>query len=942
VAGTVIGADNITVAAVGIPGVANASALTITDGSLVRIELLPWPGPSTVGVTGIAAFTAVAYDAWDNRNTTWAPVWGTTDALGAVGSLGGNATIGFTATYTAGTVPGLDNVTVTAAGNLSVGNATSVQVIPGPLSRLTITPSNAALFPGELANFTAAGFDAFDNPLPPAAFDWNLGAAVGSLNTTVGVSVQFMAGPATGNATLTVSVGPVSDAATLNVLPFPAPSVVLTSPADADHLTGNVTVTYAPSADTITATFDYFDGSVWQPLGADATVDGSFAWDTTGLDRTGATLRVTVANGFGVTALDEAIDLEIDNTPPTITILQPSDLDDVNGSYTITYTTDPDTQLVTFLYLETVWTLIGIDAAPDGTFLWDTTGLQLSGTILRAQAVDEVGLLGSDEASGISVNPAPPNTTTQGPRVDGVPDLVVHFNYTYSFDLTPYVTDPDTPLDDLTAWTSDPGHIWISNDNNLGIEVNYPESLLDTEVEVVVWVGDGTADDFELITIRITDDFPPEIVRPLPDVILDEDTVLTNAFFVNMSFYFLDIDGDNLYFTSGNRSVKVLFHANDTVDIWAEPDWNGIEIVTFRATDPSAAIVEDQVVVQVLPVNDVPVIAPLPPLKVRAGQSTVFDLAPFLSDIDNGLGDLSISTNASRVGVEGLTLKLDYPEDASGGIVWITVSDGDLTAVAPLEVTVVHPSGLPPWVWLAFLPIAPLSAFVFWRRRGGFLAAYLYDDNGDFLRVVKRTKGVPVEPDSIETRSEDGESVNFARQQVGDHLVFFLHTADRHLALVCAPKHEVKARTQGLRLLDQVGSSTPVPETVLAEDPVEEHVYPEEVEPEWSEDFEPWAEEESTEAVAESEIDDPVPEEPVIEEPAVLVSVEGTETVAPAVTLVVGVATGGTRCALCRGRIREGLELSRCSHCQSEYHAPCGDRLEACAACEESFEEEPL
>jgi len=492
-----------------------------------------------------------------------------------------------------------------------------------------------------------------------------------------------------------------------------------------------------------------------------------------------------------------------DLTPPTITILNPPDYAELAGEVPVTYAVSADAVAVEFRVYDGTWRTVAPWSPPSGTLLWNTSGWTGVGAVLWGTVVDAVGLKGEDSVVGLLVNPPPPPPGMEPPSLAGVPDLVVHYDYSYNFDLGPYVNDPDTPPANLTVWTSDPNHIWISPTNNLGLVLNFPASMLTQSLVLVIWVSDGTSVAFDVVNVTITTDYPPEVLRPLPDVSLDEDTVAVNAFFVNLDYYFLDIDGDNLYYTTGNRSVMFQIHPNRTVDIWADPDWFGFETVTLRATDPTGALVEDKFLVQVNPVDDAPTIAPLPDLVLRPGEAFSLDLAPYLADIDDPVASLVLGEDGVHAELVGTVLVLRYPAEVAAHSVTITASDGRLIATAALRVRVVG-DGVP-GVFL-LLPVA-LLALLFGAlavRRRSLLALYEFDAGGRYRKTLLESRRNPVGPERIAglLEGQDMERTNSIKTE--GHSVVFLHLESSHFALVCLVGREEPARRAAERLVRRV------------------------------------------------------------------------------------------------------------------------------------------
>jgi len=138
---TTPGVDNITVEATGLPAVTNQSLIQIAvSGVLARIELTPWPSV-TVEVSASQGFTARAFDAAGNLNTSWTSTWGTTGGVGVLGSPAQPTPGVHTATFTGASLgSGTVNVTDAATG---VRNETAVTVVDtgDPISEILDLPA---------------------------------------------------------------------------------------------------------------------------------------------------------------------------------------------------------------------------------------------------------------------------------------------------------------------------------------------------------------------------------------------------------------------------------------------------------------------------------------------------------------------------------------------------------------------------------------------------------------------------------------------------------------------------------------------------------------------------------------------------------------------------------------------------------------------------------
>ncbi len=562
------------------------------------------------------------------------------------------------------------------------------------------------------------------------------------------------------------------------------PSVSITSPVQDEHITGAYDTLYSIGPSVVNVSFEYHNGTSWNFLGFDPDVDGVFSWDSCLVGDQVVTLKAIATDLFNGTAEDAVSGVEIDCTPPSIEILQPADHSVVEGNVTITYAVDADAVTVELRFNDGQLHTITTETPPDGTAVWDVGGLELSGAVLMAQAWDEVGLSSADEVVGLSTPEGPP-PVNKPPTISSVPDIIVHYDYSYNFDLTPYTQDEDNTTEELTVFTSDSAHIWISPENNLGLVMNYPQSMLNETVQVTIWVTDGIGTGFDVVNVTVSEDYPPEKLRPLPDVSFDEDGTSLNVFFTNLDYYFLDVDGDNLYYSSGNRSVKVRINADRTVDMWAERDWFGFELITIRATDPTGALVEQLIIVQVNPVNDAPVIQPIPEIEVWAGRSYTFDLSAYISDVDSPLTALNISVDSEYVEVSGFNITLKYPKDVKRETITVTVGDG-LDSSTGFVMVVVHSET--DWFLLWVIMVTALVAVLLWAayiaHKDQIHVGYLLKEDGSLVREIQVTgKGtVPLEFIIQRTAEEGIEEAH--RLDFDKYKVTLIHGKELRLAVV--------------------------------------------------------------------------------------------------------------------------------------------------------------
>jgi hypothetical protein len=338
------------------------------------------------------------------------------------------------------------------------------------------------------------------------------------------------------------------------------------------------------------------------------------------------------------------------------------------------YFTDPDDDSIFFTYgFSHLEIYINENHTVDITASSEWTGNDL----VTFRAHDPIGAIAEDI---IIVTIIPMNDP---PYINGVPDLYVHYDHDYRFELTPFVSDNDNSTDELKIIPSDKEHIKTDQINNLVIILNYPKRFLGQTLTLRLTVSDGLETGFQDLTVTITEDYPPELVKNIPDFILLEDEPLLNAF--NLNNYFIDLDGDALFYTSGNQQVNITIHNNRSVDISSPPNWFGSELIYFRATDPIGALQQDLVLITVLPVNDPPVFFEIPPQYGNLSKRWELDMEPYIVDVDNNISELTIFLDNEFIIVSGRTL-IFFGSPKLPKEIQITVSDGDLSTTDTIEI----------------------------------------------------------------------------------------------------------------------------------------------------------------------------------------------------------------------------------------------------------------
>lgn len=156
---------------------------------------------------------------------------------------------------------------------------------------------------------------------------------------------------------------------------------------------------------------------------------------------------------------------------------------------------------------------------------------------------------------------------------------------------------------------------------------------------------------FDLIITNVLQ--APVITQAIADFSFFEDTIDTS---IDLNNVFTDYDldfGDELSFSyAGNTNISISIDDGLVTLIPAE-DWNGVELITFTATDNQLTTANDLVEITVLNVNDSPIVVNTisPIIMEEDGLDNSIDLNDIFYDIDGDI--LSYSTpGASHIAVD--------------------------------------------------------------------------------------------------------------------------------------------------------------------------------------------------------------------------------------------------------------------------------------------------
>lgn len=177
--------------------VTGEASVVVWPGAPVSVTVTP--DPASVAAGGTQAFTATVLDAYGNQNDTATVVW-TTNA----GSITAGGVLTAQTTAQSGR-----QVTATVG---ALADSAVVDVVPGPLDHITVTPATVSLKTATTQAFSAVGYDQYENVVTGLTFTWSAtrgSVTSGGLYTapaTVGAdTVTATAGGKSGQSAVTVT-----------------------------------------------------------------------------------------------------------------------------------------------------------------------------------------------------------------------------------------------------------------------------------------------------------------------------------------------------------------------------------------------------------------------------------------------------------------------------------------------------------------------------------------------------------------------------------------------------------------------------------------------------------------------------------------------------------------------------------------------------------------
>ncbi len=256
-------------------------------------------------------------------------------------------------------------------------------------------------------------------------------------------------------------------------------------------------------------------------------------------------------------------------------------------------------------------------------------------------------------------------------RFSTVEELVLPINATGGYDLTPGSaygpSDPiwsynTSPPESFFAWAMG-GVERLPNGNTLVCGGSTGYNFEVNSKDEIVW-------DYRSNSIfRVSRYYPPAL-----DKISDLDATEDEMVSVNIASFISDLDTghEDLVISENSSYADVSGHEL----LLQYPEGITTDIIELTVSDGIFGM-ERPVRINITPVNDAPILAPIPDITVTEAVPYTLDLEPFVSDPDTDIHQMKITVNSLFVTVEGGELRFLYPNGVLADRILLQVSDGE-------------------------------------------------------------------------------------------------------------------------------------------------------------------------------------------------------------------------------------------------------------------------
>ncbi len=246
-----------------------------------------------------------------------------------------------------------------------------------------------------------------------------------------------------------------------------------------------------------------------------------------------------------------------------------------------------------------------------------------------------------------------------------------------------YTWDPNTPFDEL---------VFLENSSYAEVKgnyivFNYPNGITTEHVNISVTDGISTVWRTVLVMVKQTNNAP--VISEIPDIFAIEDIDKI----VELSQYIIDIDNEpeDLKVRVNTSYARVM----GLILTFNYPNGILTDLVNITVDDgDKSTFTHVNVIVE--PVNDPPIISPIPDQVAMEDIDFKLNITGDIYDIDNSLAELMVFTNSSYAIIERIihgentiiNIIFNYPNGVLFEVVNLTVSDSDKLSCTTINITI--------------------------------------------------------------------------------------------------------------------------------------------------------------------------------------------------------------------------------------------------------------
>jgi hypothetical protein len=213
-------------------------------------------------------------------------------------------------------------------------------------------------------------------------------------------------------------------------------------------------------------------------------------------------------------------------------------------------------------------------------------------------------------------------------------------------------------------------------------------NIKDTDGNGLDCDGDGVFEPLEVYSWSFTTKLCPPVITNIPI----QRPIEGEDWHLNLSLYIQDPNTpfEDLTITENSSYAEVI----NGVIIFNYPNEITHEEVNISVSDEFSTAWQ-HVRVEVKAANDPPIISALPDIQAVEDEDKIVEVSQYISDIDNELWELTVTTNSSYAIVNGMNITFNYPNGIIEDFVNLTVSDGNKLGWRHLRV-IIAPVNDPP------------------------------------------------------------------------------------------------------------------------------------------------------------------------------------------------------------------------------------------------------